>query len=54
MCKIYDKFEGFVTEGFERQYDMIDEEVTIGLTNLVSPSCRVKNKISEEDPIPLA
>ena len=46
VCKVHDKLKRFVTEGFERQNDMVDEEVTIGLTNFVATRNIVKDWMS--------
>ena len=46
MCKVDDQLEGFMTEGLEREDDVVDQEITVCLANLVSTRDVVKNGIS--------
>jgi hypothetical protein len=46
VCEVDDQLEGFMTEGFEREDDMVDEEITVGFADLVATCNVVKNRIS--------
>ena len=46
MCEVDDQLEWFMTEGLEREDDVVDEEIAVCLANLVATRDVVKNGIS--------
>ena len=46
MCEIHNQFKWFMTKWFQSQNDMINQQISIGFTNFVSPSNVIKNRIS--------
>jgi len=46
VCKVHHKLEWFAAKGLKCKDDVIDEQVSVGLSNLVAPSDVIENWIA--------